>query len=185
MPIKIKVDEDLPRLAVHVLREHGYDAANVIEQGMGGWKDPKLWEAIQVEERFLVTADKGFANIQKYPPGKHVGVLLLRPDQDGIRPVMDLLNQVLNSYQLHDLAGTITVATQRGIRVRKGYNVSVGRAGTSSSSSFFTSCPAVEPCSDCGTFYGQLGKVGRIRVSGVKCYIAGKRNAKSFCITYQ
>ena len=158
MPIKIKVDEDLPRLAVHVLREHGYDAANVIEQGMGGWKDPKLWEAIQVEERFLVTADKGFANIQKYPPGKHVGVLLLRPD---------------------------TVATQRGIRVRKGYNVSVGRAGTSSSSSFFTSCPAVEPCSDCGTFYGQLGKVGRIRVSGVKCYIAGKRNAKSFCITYQ
>lgn len=38
MAIKIKVDEDLPRLAVAVLREHGYDAANVIEQGMDGWK---------------------------------------------------------------------------------------------------------------------------------------------------
>jgi predicted nuclease of predicted toxin-antitoxin system len=120
MPLKIKADEDLPRLAVNILREHGYDAANVIEQGMGDWKDPKLWETIQAEERFLITADKGFANIQRYPPGKHAGVLLLRPDQDGIRPMMDLLEQVLSSYQLDDLAATTTVVTPRGIRVRKG-----------------------------------------------------------------
>jgi predicted nuclease of predicted toxin-antitoxin system len=120
MPIKVKVDEDLPRLAVNVLRDHGYDAVNVIEQGMGGWNDHKLWEAIQTEERFLITADKGFANIQQYPPGKHAGVLLLRPDEEGIRPVLSLLEQVLVSYRLENLASTITVASQRGIRVRKG-----------------------------------------------------------------
>ncbi|MFZ5909146.1 MAG: DUF5615 family PIN-like protein [Chloroflexota bacterium] len=120
MAIKIKVDEDLPRLAASVLREHGYDAANVIEQGMGGWKDPQLWEAVQAEKRFLITADKRFANIQIYPPGKHPGVLLLRPDQDGIRPLMTLLERVMQSYQLDELEGTITVATPRGIRVRRG-----------------------------------------------------------------
>ena len=120
MPIKIKLDEDLPRLAVHVLRERGYDAENVIDQGMGGWKDPKIWEAIQGESRFLITADKGFANIKKYPPGIHAGVLLLRPDDDGIRPVMSLLERVLDSYRLEDLAATVTVVTPRGIRVRKG-----------------------------------------------------------------
>jgi len=120
MAIKIKVDEDLPRLAVAVLREHGYDAANVIEQGMGGWKDPQLWEAVQAEKRFFITADKGFANIQNHPPAKHLGVLLLRPDQDGIRPLRSLLERVVQSYQLDDLEGTITVVTPRGIRVRKG-----------------------------------------------------------------
>lgn len=120
MPIKIKVDEDLPRLAVNVLRDHGYDAVNVIEQGMGGWKDTRLWETIQIEGRFLITADKGFANVKRYPPGKHAGVLLLRPYEDGIRPVLSLLEQVLTSYQLDEIAGTITVASQRGIRVRKG-----------------------------------------------------------------
>ena len=61
MPLKITVDEDLPRQAVQLLREHGYDAASVIDQGMGGWKDPQLWIAIQKDERFLVTADKGLA----------------------------------------------------------------------------------------------------------------------------
>ena len=119
MALKITVDEDLPRQVVKILQEHGYDAASVIEQGMGGWKGPQLWIAVQSEERFLITADKGFGDIRVYPPGKHFGILLLRPDEDGIRPMIELLEQVLNSYKLEDLIGTVTVATPRGIRMRR------------------------------------------------------------------
>lgn len=42
MAFAVKVDEDLPRSAVQFLREHDYDAINVSEQNMGGWKDPPL-----------------------------------------------------------------------------------------------------------------------------------------------
>jgi len=38
---------------------------------MGGWKDEALWRAVQNERRFLVTADKGFADARNYPPGAH------------------------------------------------------------------------------------------------------------------
>jgi hypothetical protein len=55
MSLKVIVDEDLPRRAVLLLREYGYDAAGIVEQGMGGWKDPQLWIAKQKDERFLVT----------------------------------------------------------------------------------------------------------------------------------
>ena len=86
---------------------------------MGGWTDTRLWAAVQAEQRFLVTADKGFADIRFYTPGTHFGVLLLRPDQDGIRPVLELLERVIQNYALQDPAGTITVATPRGIRIRR------------------------------------------------------------------
>ena len=119
MSFTIKVDEDLPRSAVSFLRAQGYDAVSVIEQKMGGWKDPALWSAIQEEKRFLVTADKGFADIRVHPPGTHAGILLLRPDEDGIRPIIDLLTHVLNSYRLENLTGAVTVTTPRGIRIRK------------------------------------------------------------------
>ncbi len=108
-----------PKAAVQALRQQGYEAASVVEQGMGGMKDPALWQAVQAEGRFLVTADKGFSDIRFYPPGAHAGVLLLRPDQDGIRPVIELLERVIVSYDLQNLAGTITVATPRGIRIRR------------------------------------------------------------------
>ena len=117
--MRIKVDEDLPRMATVTLREHGYDAVSVLDQGMGGWKDPDLWEAVQVERRFLVTADKGFADIRHHPPGAHAGVLLLRPDEDGIRPIVDLLERVLCHYALVELMGAVAVVSSRGVRVRR------------------------------------------------------------------
>lgn len=117
--MRIKVDEDLPRAVTQMLRDKGYEAASVTEQGMGGWKEPDLWRNVQAEHRFLVTADKGFADIRFYAPGTHVGVMLLRPDEDGIRPVVELLERVLASYDLEALAQTITVVTPRGIRFRR------------------------------------------------------------------
>ncbi len=117
--MRIKVDEDLPRMATVKLREYGYDVVSVTDQGMGGWKDPDLWEVVQIEQRFLVTADKGFADIRHYPPGTHAGVLLLRPDEDGVRPIIDLLEQTLYHYDLASLKGAIAVASPRGIRVRR------------------------------------------------------------------
>lgn len=114
----IKVDEDLPKAVAHLLSECGYDAATVVEQGMGGIKDPMLWNAVQSEGRFLITADKGFADIRSRPPGSHAGILLLRPDEDRVAPLIELARRVIDAYDLNELAGTVTVATPRAIRVR-------------------------------------------------------------------
>lgn len=115
----IKIDEDLPRQAADYLVDAGYVAHTVRQQDMGGWQDPELWVAIQNEGRFLVTADKGFGDIRRYAPGEHGGILLLRPDSDGIRPLLDLLALVLAQVDLEQLIGTVAVATPRGLRVRR------------------------------------------------------------------
>lgn len=117
--MQIKIDEDLPRQVVALLRERGHQADSVVDQSMAGWNDADLWRNIQVERRFLVTADKGFADIRSHPPGTHSGVMLLRPDQDGIRPMVELVVKVLQSHDLNALAGSTTVVTPRGVRVRK------------------------------------------------------------------
>lgn len=98
----------------------GHAADTVTDEGMGGAKDPALWDAVQVAGRFLVTADKGFAGVRVDPPGTHNGVLLLRPDDDGIGPLVDLLRRVLRDGPLDPLRGTVAVATPRGLRVRRG-----------------------------------------------------------------
>jgi predicted nuclease of predicted toxin-antitoxin system len=117
--MRIKVDEDLPPRVVEALQDAGHEAIGVVDQGMGGWKDAPLWAAVQAEQRFFVTADKGFADIRFYTPGTHFGVLLLRPDQDGIRPLVVLLEHVLANYDLEGLVGAIVVSTPRGTRIRR------------------------------------------------------------------
>ncbi len=116
--MRIKVDEDLPLAVAELLRRAGYDAETVLEEGLRGWKDPDLWRVVQAEKRFLITADKGFGDIRVFPPGTHAGVLLLRPDEDGIRPLIELMEQVMAAYDLSVLSGLLVVATPRGVRIR-------------------------------------------------------------------
>ena len=109
----------VPPAVTERLREAGHDAVGVVEQAMAGWKDPALWEAIQEEGRFAVTSDKGFGDIRAYPPGAHAGILVLRPDQDRIRPLVELTDLVLERARLEDLARYVSVVTPRGLRTRR------------------------------------------------------------------
>jgi len=69
MPFRVKVDEDLPTAITQMLNAAGYDVASVYGQGMGGWKDPPLWQAVQTESRFLVTADTSTLRSNPLPKG--------------------------------------------------------------------------------------------------------------------
>ncbi len=115
----VKVDEDLPKSIVELLHEHGYSATSVREQGLHGTKDSVLWQIVQQEGYFFITADKGFGDIRLYPPGTHHGILLLRPDVEGIISYTELFRSVLNTVRLQDLTGLLAVATPRGLRVRR------------------------------------------------------------------
>ncbi len=118
--MRLKIDEDLPLAVTALLKSAGYEEVRTVrEQGMGGWKDPVLWQALQEEGRFLITADKGFADLRIHPPGSHAGVLLLRPDSDGIGPVVELLRQALASTDLQSLDRSLAIANPRGLRVRQ------------------------------------------------------------------
>lgn len=50
----VKVDEDLPRSVVDLLRAEGYHATSVREQGLQGTKDSALWQVVQQEGCFLL-----------------------------------------------------------------------------------------------------------------------------------
>ena len=78
MAIGVKVDEDLPRQVADLFTAQGYDAATVVMQGWQGLADGELWQRVQQEKRWLVTADKGFADLRTYPAGSHAGVLRAR-----------------------------------------------------------------------------------------------------------
>jgi hypothetical protein len=48
MTLKIKTDEDLPGSIAKLLRDAGYTAETVLEEELGGSKDPALWRAVQI-----------------------------------------------------------------------------------------------------------------------------------------
>jgi len=116
---RLKVDEDLPSGIANLLNAHGHDALTVRDQGWQGTPDDELWGRVQSEGRWLVTADKEFGDIRKYPPGTHAGVILLRPTEESRADYMQLVERLLSRLKLDEIAGAVVVVTPRGVRIRR------------------------------------------------------------------
>jgi predicted nuclease of predicted toxin-antitoxin system len=119
VPARLKVDENLPDDVAEVLIANGHDALTVQAQGWRGFVDDALWRGVQSEGRWLVTADKEFADLRRFPPGTHAGVILLRPAEESRREYARLAQMAIDSFNLDNLAGAVVVVTDRGVRVRR------------------------------------------------------------------
>ena len=116
--MKVKIDEQLSKLLKAPLQKLGHEVSTVFEQGLSGTLDHDLWPIIQTEEKFLITADKEFGDIRKFPPGSHFGCLLLRPNAESIGSYLELLENLLSKHDLEDLKRKTSVMSSRGLRIR-------------------------------------------------------------------
>ncbi len=115
----MKVDEDLPRRIADLLSAQGHDAVTVLEQGWQGAPDDVLWPRVQNERRWLITADKGFADLRRHPPGGHAGVILLRSQEESRRAYLELAVIALERLKLDEIGGAVVVVTYRGVLIRR------------------------------------------------------------------
>ncbi|HEY6321135.1 MAG TPA: DUF5615 family PIN-like protein [Thermoanaerobaculia bacterium] len=116
---RVKLDENLAASHQQLLRERGYQADSVRDQGLAGSSDDVLWSRVVAEGRFLVSLDLDFSDVRRFKPGTHPGILLVRARQPSASAVGEVLRRVLDERQLEDLAGCLAVADERGTRVRR------------------------------------------------------------------
>jgi predicted nuclease of predicted toxin-antitoxin system len=116
---RVKLDENLARSHVEMLRARGYDADRVHEEGLSGYADENLWPIVVREGRFFVTLDLDFSDIRRFEPGSHPGLLLLRQERKGRVAVAAVLRRVLDEGHLEDLRGCLAVADPERTRIRR------------------------------------------------------------------
>jgi predicted nuclease of predicted toxin-antitoxin system len=110
--VRIKLDENLGRPHIALLKRHGYEADRVFDQGLSGIEDADLWLRVRRDGQFLITLELGFSDVRRYAPGTHPGILLLRPRRKGRNAVSKVLRRVLMEQRLETLAGCLRVGPE-------------------------------------------------------------------------
>jgi predicted nuclease of predicted toxin-antitoxin system len=75
--VKLKLDENLSRHAANLIRAAGHDAVTVSNQGLSGAADETLFEVCKREGRTLITLDRDFGQVLRYPPAGSAGIVVL------------------------------------------------------------------------------------------------------------
>ena len=96
----------------------GVDVDTVLEESLGGRTDPEVLAAATEEDRLMITLDRGFGDGRAYPPGRHPGIIVLRPADQRVHSVTNMVETLIDSHQIETLAGCVTVIQRNMLRVR-------------------------------------------------------------------
>jgi predicted nuclease of predicted toxin-antitoxin system len=75
--VKIKVDENIDRNGVELLRQGDHDVMTVSDQGLTGTTDEHLFQICVAEGRTLVSLDRDFGHVTRFPPKQTAGIVIL------------------------------------------------------------------------------------------------------------
>lgn len=116
--MQFKIDENLPVEAADLLRQAGYEAKTVGQQGLNGSPDANVISICRAEQRTLITLDTDFADIRLYPPTETSGVIVLRLQKQDKHQVLGILKRLLEVLPREPVQGRLWIVEETSIRVR-------------------------------------------------------------------
>lgn len=114
--MKIKLEENLPFHLAIPLRDLGHDVHTTQQEGLIGHLDGEIWQAAQIESRFLITQDLDFSDLRKFAPGSHHGILLVRLRSPSRGNLAERVLDLFLTENVAEWVGCFIVATERKIR---------------------------------------------------------------------
>lgn len=95
--VKFLADENIPPVLVDFIRKRGFDIEDVYKIEKSGSSDEEIMETARAEKRILISFDKHFADIIKYPLYSHNGVIRIRIHPPLISSIMKRLKDFWKS----------------------------------------------------------------------------------------
>jgi len=117
--VRFLLDEDLSPRSAEYLRTIGYDAVHVREVGLKGSSDQAVLAFARSEGRILVTRDRDFADIRRYPPGSHAGIVRLKIPHPTAQATSAVLGRLLNRLGREDFTQNLVVTDGHRYRIRR------------------------------------------------------------------
>ena len=113
------VDENVPPKIKRFLIEKGFDVVDVWDTGLEGKSDDQIMAYARQEKRAVVTFDKHFSDIVKYPPNLHYGVIRIRIHPPILSDIIWSLESFFSHFGKQNLRKTLVVLEKSGYRIRR------------------------------------------------------------------
>lgn len=117
--MKVKLDENLPVRVAAIVAGRGYDVDTAVDEGLAGADDLTVSKVATEAGRLVLTMDRGFGDVRRYPPGTHAGILVVRIEDQSAPAVADTVEGLVDAVDLDGLSGCVAVYRHGNLRIRR------------------------------------------------------------------
>ena len=118
--MRFLLDANVPRSLIQLLLRHGHDVDHVVDIGMGNSADDEIAQHAKRINATLISRDLDFADVRRYPPSQHAGIVVLRlPDDMVAKEIVEVFDRfllILGDPQR--LCGRLAIVERNRFRLR-------------------------------------------------------------------
>jgi predicted nuclease of predicted toxin-antitoxin system len=116
--VKFKLDENIGRRGLDLIRASGHDVVTVRDQDLQGASDEKLFEVCATEGRTLITLDRDFSQVLRFPPEKSAGIAVLDiGPRATLQGIIGRLTDLLAVVETRAIAGALWIVEPGRVRI--------------------------------------------------------------------
>ena len=116
--MRLKLDENIGRRGLELLKASGHDVMTVWDQGLRGVTDEELFEVCAAEGRALITLDRDFGQVTRFPPERSAGIVVLDVGpRTTLQEIIGRLQDFLAILENQSVAGALWIVEPGRVRV--------------------------------------------------------------------
>ncbi len=115
--MKFIVDENVSRFVIQSLANAGYDVVSVHDVGLKSAADEAIIRFGIEKGRVIITHDRDFGSLLRYPTRKNSGVILIRLRRPSPQNVWKAIKRALDSLSETRIRGRVVVIEDARIRI--------------------------------------------------------------------
>lgn len=120
--MKLFVNENLFEPIIDYLRSLGNDVLSIRDSGLSGISDDEVYEKACKEKMVIVSMDKDFTKIFRFPPENCGGIVVVKIYKRSVDETLRIFKKYYQNIKKDDIKGNLVIITPEGVRIKRTTN---------------------------------------------------------------
>jgi len=117
--MKMFANENLFEPIIDFLRSRGHDVLSIRDSGLSGISDDEVYQRACREKLVIVTMDKDFSRMFRFPPQKCGGIVVVKIYKRTVDETLSIFKRFYESLQEKDILENLVIITPEGVRIKR------------------------------------------------------------------
>lgn len=117
--MKLFANENLFEPIIAYLRSLEHDVLSIRDAGLSGIPYDKVYQIACKENRVIVTMDKDFSRIFRFPPDRCGGIIVAKIYKRTVDETLEIFKKFHGSLKETDILENLVIITPEGIRIKR------------------------------------------------------------------
>jgi predicted nuclease of predicted toxin-antitoxin system len=120
--MKLFANENLFEPIIEYLQDLGHDVLSIRDENLSGISDDEVYRIACEEKRVIITMDKDFTKLFRFPPEKCGGIIVVKIYKRSVDETLEIFRNSFSMIKQEDINENTVIISPERIRIRRSEN---------------------------------------------------------------